>query len=147
MEANGKSITQLSIPVVAVVSLIGLALAGGFGWWQSELNSLRAEIQSHSQGDEERLTAHAATDGHQFAITKLASLDRELSSLRERFATFDSTLLERDRERVRRLEAMERRAEKRDQDWEALGARLAVMEANITTLCDQHARFSVAKEP
>lgn len=132
-ETNGvRPITAITVPLVAVISIVAGGLWAGFGWWQSELRTIQGAIDSHHQAE-----------GHPAALAHIAALERELSGIRERLSIFDAQLKERDAERVRRLEAQEERSIRRDHDWEVTLSRMALLEEELAEIRRQHAQLTL----
>lgn len=161
VEANGtvRPISQIAVPLAVVLSIGAAVLmsvlsvtAGGIwagvSWWRSELEGVRREVHAQSTADADRLQSLRTemlshNETARIAMEALAALQRDFQALRERLSLSEGQLAERDRERVRRLDALERRSERRDEDWETISQRVARVEETLRALRQGHAQLSV----
>ena len=142
-DENGRPIATIAIPLGAVLTLVAMGIYAGFGWWRAELDGNRREGEARAATNRgnidavrEELRAHDAKEGHVGVLTRVSGVDRELSALREKLATFDSTVLMRDLERQRRIDVLESVAVKKNAEWMELLGRLVRLETEMQFLTE-----------
>lgn len=147
---NDRPIATIAVPLVAVLTLVGSMLYVGVQWWHASLENTLREAQSLAavnrlsiEAVRDELRSHDVKEGHTGVLSRVSGIDRELSSLREKLATFDSTVLQRDLERQRRIDVLESVAVKRNVEWVDVLQRIVRLETEMDRVCGQKHTYTL----